>query len=282
MAISIHSNPSAAIAAKHLNHSVALNQASLQRLSSGSRISSPSDDAGGMAVSMKLGAAIRRTNAVTTNVSNAMSFLQTQEAGLRQFSALLTRMSEITVLMQDATKAEEDLENYVAEMKVLTEEMEKIRKETYNGVSLFHVGGAPDPLDVSVSENGSQVIAMNQSDLGALVFQRIIDFSDSVTNIDARKEFSGLTLTAYQDGLQQIANLLAENGATQSRMSFALSGLRENGTNLEAAQSRIADVDVAAETTRLAKTKVLMEAGASALQQANASSSIALKLISPQ
>jgi flagellin len=73
--------------------------------------------------------------------------------------------------------------------------------------------------------------------------------------------------------------LLAENGATQSRMGFALSALRENGTNLEAAQSRIADVDVAVETTRLTKTKVLMETGASALQQANASANIALKLI---
>ncbi len=231
---------------------------------------------------MKLGAAIRRTSAVSNNVANAMSFLQTQEAGLRQFSAILTRMSEITVLMQDVTKQKPDLENYVAEMKVLTDEMKKIRSEKYNGVPLFHVAGTPDPLDVIVSEDGSQVIAMDQSDLGSLVFQRIIDNSTTVSGIDARGVSGGLTLRAYQDGLQLIATILAQNGATQSRMSFALAALRENSTNLEAAQSRIADVDVASETTRLAKTKVLVESSASALQQANANSSIALKLISPQ
>jgi flagellin len=280
MAISIHSNPSAATAAVQLSKNVAAHQTSLERLSSGSRIAKPSDDAGGNAVAMKMASAIRRTNAVSTNVSNALSFLQTQEAGLRQFSSILTRMSELTVFMQDVTKSEADLNNYVTEMSVLCDEMEKIQSDRFNGVRLFHTAGTPEPLQVYVSEDASQVIELDQSNLGALVFQNIIAFSNSIASIDAREEFNGLTLDAYRTALQEIATLIGQNGAAQSRINFALSGLSANGTNLEASLSRIADVDVATESTRLAKTKVLAEFSATVLQQANANANIATKLIS--
>jgi flagellin len=279
MAISIHTNPSAAAAAVQLSKNVASHQTSLERLSSGSRIAKPSDDAGGNAVAMKMASAIRRSNAVSTNVLNALSFLQTQEAGLRQFSSILTRMSELTVFMQDVTKSEADLENYVTEMSVLSGELEKIQKDEFNGVRLFHTGGTQDPLQVIVSEDGSQIIELAQADLGALVFQNVIAFSNSIASIDAREEFDGLTLNAYRTALQEVSTLIGQNGASQSRINSALSSLSVNGVNLEASLSRIADVDVAAESTRLAKTKVLSEFSTTVLQQANANASVAQKLI---
>jgi flagellin len=132
---------------------------------------------------------------------------------------------------------------------------------------------------VIVSEDGSQIIELAQADLGALVFQNVIAFSNSIASIDAREEFDGLTLNAYRTALQEVSTLIGQNGASQSRINSALSSLSVNGVNLEASLSRIADVDVAAESTRLAKTKVLSEFSTTVLQQANANASVAQKLI---
>ena len=112
MAVVINTNSSASYASMNLTKSSDLLQKSLARLSSGSRISSPSDDAGGLAVSMKLAAAIKRTDASATNVSNALSFLQTQAGSLKSASAVLDRMSELATLGGDVTKSASDLANY--------------------------------------------------------------------------------------------------------------------------------------------------------------------------
>ena len=109
MAVVINTNQSASYAAMNLTKSSDLLQKSLARLSSGSRIANPADDAGGLAVSMKLSAAIKRTDDTATNVSNALSFLQTQAGSLKSAAAVLDRMSELATLGGDVTKTSNDL-----------------------------------------------------------------------------------------------------------------------------------------------------------------------------
>src|SRR5690606_9773710 len=119
MSIVINTNAAATVAKNNLNASNANLQKSLNRLSSGSKITSPADDAGGLAVGMKLSAAIKRTDAVNTNIANAQSFLQTQDGALTTSSKILDRMSELKTLSQDVTKNTTDVANYNTEFQQL-------------------------------------------------------------------------------------------------------------------------------------------------------------------
>ena len=137
MAVVINTNSSASYASLNLTKSSDLLQKSLARLSSGSRISTPADDAGGLAVSMKLQAAIKRTDATSTNVANALSFLQTQAGSLKSVASVLDRMSELGTLAGDVTKSAADISNYSTEYNNLVTELGKLAEDSFNGIGLF-------------------------------------------------------------------------------------------------------------------------------------------------
>ena len=266
MAVVINTNASASYASMNLTKSSDLLQKSLARLSSGSRISSPSDDAGGLAVSNKLVAAIRRTDASAVNVSNALSFLQTQAGSLKSAAAVLDRMSELGTLAGDVTKSSSDIANYCTEYVNLALELNKLTSDSFNGIKLF--SDAAGSLTVYLSEDGVQTMNIDQANLFS-TFSGVTDLS-SVT---------GGTISNVTASIQSLATLMANNGAQASRLQFALDSLNVNKVNLEAANSRIYDVDVAAETTKLARANILVQSGAAMLSQANAASQIALKLL---
>ncbi|MEM9157456.1 MAG: flagellin [Verrucomicrobiota bacterium] len=270
MSVVINTNATATMAKNNLSRSNAMLQSSLNRLSSGSKIVSPADDAGGLAVSMKLQAAIARTEAVNTNIANAQSFLQTQDGALNNAAKVLDRMSELKVLSQDVTKNTTDVANYNTEFQELQSQLDDITGEQFNGVSLFTDAGSAASLSVYVTENGTQSLDINQA---ALEDQVTTDLTSGSANLTAT-DLSDIT-----DAIENVAVLRATNGAQSSRLTFASEMLTVNKSNLEAANSRIIDVDVAAESTRLAKANVLVQAGASMLTQANASSQTALRLI---
>ena len=149
-------------------------QRSLQRLSSGSRINSSFDDAGGLAVSMKLSASIRRTEATQANVNNAISLLQTQDGVLKSADKVLTRMAELVQLSTDVTKSTNDTALYKTEFESLQNQIGSMLSEQFNGVNLFTSGGddvgisTDATLAVVVSEDGQQSVDINQLDLGAV------------------------------------------------------------------------------------------------------------------
>jgi flagellin len=278
MALSILTNTAATGAVNDLSKATLRNQESLAKLSSGSRIVKTSDDAGGVAVSMKLAAAVTRSKAAHSNILNAISFLQTQGSALQNVASVLTRMSEIVVSMRDTTQTPLDLENYVAEMAQLAEELESLREQKFNGIELFGFRGNPPDLVVQLSEDGSQTCEISQSNLG-LVFENIITFSNTFNGIDPFGNSGGLTAVAYQAAIELTSTLVANNGAQMSRLRYALDSISSTQNSLEAANSKIADLDIAAETTRLARSSVLLETGSKMLAQANSSSQIALKLM---
>ncbi len=268
MAVVINTNTSASYAAANLSRSSELLQKSLARLSSGSRISTSADDAGGLAVSMKFSAAIKRTDAAAVNVSNAISFLQTQAGSLKSVSAVLDRMSELATLGGDVTKSAADLSNYSTEFDNLYSELAKLTADSFNGINLFTSGTTASSLTVYLAQDGSQQMTIDQ---GALANQY-----SSFTNLS---NVTGASISNVTSAIQNLATLMATNGAQASRLQFALDSLNVNKVNLESSNSRIYDVDVAAETTKLARANILVQSGASMLTQANAASQIALKLL---
>jgi len=271
MSVVINTNYSARVASNNLAHSNLMLQNSLNRLSSGSKIVNPSDDAGGLAVSMKLTATENRQTALTNNIGDATSLLQTQDGALQVAGSILDRVSELETLYQDPTKNSSDLANYDDEFTQLQSQLTALSSQSFNGVSLF--GSASTTVDVTDDLSSSTAVT--------LTGQALASTASGVGSINASaiSSLSQLSIGTITSAIQNIATMRAVNGAEQSRLSFASSLLTTNQTNLASAISRISDVDVAQETTNLAKWNVLVQAGTSMLTQANQSAQIALKLI---
>ena len=289
MSVVINTNSAATSAAYNLSNTNVNLQRSLNRLSSGSRINSSFDDAGGLAVSMKMSASIRRTDATSANVGNAISFLQTQDGVLKTADKILNRMSELATLAQDVTKSTNDLALYSTELSQLKGQLNLMLEEKFNGISLFSTGGAASapgtPFDddstltVVTSHDGGQTVGITQADLNQIVFD--ISNTSSASNMDISTTDDANDAVGYiQTAIQNLATIRANNGAEQSRLTFAADMLAVNKTNLEAANSRILDVDVADESTKLARYNILQQAGTAMLAQANQSTQSILRLIS--
>jgi len=270
MSVVINTNFAATVAANNLASSNDSLQKSLNRLSSGSKIVTPSDDAGGLAVSMKLSAAAKRSGAVVSNLGNSVSFLQAQDGVLKVTGKVLERMGELSTLYTDPTKNSTDLSNYNAEFNQLQAELSSLTMEKFNGVNLFSTTG----LTAFTSEDGSQTVSITAKDLASTGGVGNIT-STAVTSLAA----TSLALSTITGAIGNVATMRANNGAEQSRLGFAAEVLTVNKANLEAANSRISDVDVASESTQLARWNILVQSGTAMLSQANQSAQIALKLL---
>ena len=269
MSVVINTNYAATIAANNLASSTQMLQKSLNRLSSGSKIVNPSDDAGGLAVSMKLSAAAVRQGAVISNIGNAVSLLQTQDGALKVSAKVLERIGELKTLYSDATKSASDKANYDSEFTSLQVQLQNNAAETFNGVSLF----GTNSLSVAVTEDGNTAVTVAGRDLTSTGTGVGVLTSTGVTNL------GGITLANISTAIQNVATFRAQNGAEQSRFGFAGELVTVNKANLEAASSRITDVDVASESTQLARWNILVQSGTAMLAQANQSAQSALKLI---
>ena len=283
MSVVINTNSAASSAAYNLSNTNVNLQRSLNRLSSGSRINSSFDDAGGLAVSMKMSASIRRTEATSANVQNSISFLQTQDGVMKTADKVLNRMSELATLAQDVTKSTNDLALYDTELDVLKNQLNLMLNEKFNGISLFSSGASvgldsSTTMTVVTSHDGAQTVGITQADLS---FISTSVGTSNTSGMDITTTSAAQTaVSTIQTAIQNLATLRANNGAEQSRLTFAADMLAVNKTNLEAANSRIIDVDVADESTKLARFNILQQAGTAMLAQANQATQSILRLIS--
>ena len=328
MSLNISTNTAALRAGTQL----ALNQRHLQksfdRLASGTKLNSPVDDPGGLAVSMKLSAAINRISGAQNNVQNAISFMEVQDGMLDTVGKIIDRMSELKGLSsQDPMKSEQDRASYNNEFKDLQAQLYDISKQKFNGVSLFaehteeknavqaQFKGADSDADQSDNTmtifttaegaTGSKVSIHKSVLLSALTFHtNLQQGSDTYTNglagnagktgDDESEKFvatfatkSGgdfldlddISVGVISQALENVAFLRAQNGGVHSRLAFNAESLTRQKTNMRAALGRMVDVDIAEETTKLAKYSVLSQASASMLAQANANTEIALMLL---
>jgi flagellin len=264
----INTNISAQNGARLLADSSNMLAKSLARLSSGSKIVSPEDDAAGLAVATRFEAQINRIGAAGANVGNAISFNQTQDGFLKKVAKALTRMSELSLLAQDVTKTDADRALYNSEFTTLGAYIDDIATKDFNGVSLF------DGTDLNVTIDGEgTTFAMSGVDLTDAAYT-----DASTAGVDTLAN-AAAALVTVNDAIQQLASDRATIGANISRLNSTGEQLSLVKDNLTAANSRIRDVDVAEESTSFARFNILVQAGTAMLAQANQTPQSVLRLL---
>ena len=314
MPITVNSNPAAASANFYMSKNNSALQKSINRLSSGSKIVHPNDDAGGLAVSMKLESAIVRLKGAEKNIQNGMSFLEVQDGVLANASKIMNRMIELKGLSQDVLKNSSDNDNYNREFRNLQVQLYEMSHLTFNGVSMFaryaNDGTAAvfddmnqslaldNTMSIYVSSDGTSgpKVSINKGLLlSALTInaqdKKSAAWSDSEnTDSDeiwsfASQTYAGamkleeISVGVFTQALENLATLRADNGGTMSRLQYASDNAQLQAKNFAAANGRIVDVDIAEESTNLAKYQILTQASASMIAQANSSMDVAMMLL---
>jgi flagellin len=320
MSLTINTNPAAASAGFHLARNSQSLQQSINRLSSGKRINRPSDDSGGLAVSMKLRSSINRLNGAHNNIQNGISFLEVQDGIMESAGRIVDRMVELKGMSQDMMKNSFDNATYENEFRDLQVQLHAMTQQTFNGVSLFAAtnseGGVgvfkaiptgasriqDNTVSIFVSSDGStgakvslnkslllSALTINSNTLASTDFASatntsntagsVADFTFASATIDSTMDLNDVSVGVFNKALENIAGLRAQNGGTMSRLTFAADNVTKQSTNMEAAYGRIMDVDIAAESTRLAKFNVLLQSSAAMLAQANSTTDVALMLL---
>lgn len=286
----INTNLQAMLAARNLDQSQQMLGRSLNRLSSGSKIVNPADDSAGLAVSSKLDAQSLRVQAALTNVQNAVSYLQTADDFMGGMTKILSRMSELSTMAKDITKSPSDVAVYSKEFTSLQDQLRAtiggsqaeiggtagVATPTgeFNGTELF---GPAAGITLSIGQAVGQTLTLPTANLrsGAMLGLIQQDGSGAYT-----LRFDDATaLDSIANTMQQLATDRATLGGAQSRLNLAGATLQVEGENLASTISRIRDVDVAQESTQLAKYNILVESGTSMLAQANQMPAAVLKLL---
>jgi flagellin len=264
----INTNIAAESSASLLSASSANLAKSLQRLSSGSKITTPQDDAAGLGVSMKLDAQSSRIDAASNNVSNAVSYTQTQDGFLQQVGKALNRMSELAVSAQDVTKTDTDRSLYNAEYSQLASYITSTASKDFNGVSLFN----GNTLNVT-TDSEANTFGMVGIDLSSTTYSTAT--KDDITSLNG----ATTALTDVKAAISQLASDRANIGSNIESLTYYNDQLNSLKNNLSAANSRITDVDVAQESTNYAKYNILVQSGTAMLAQANSLPQSVLKLL---
>ena len=274
MSMSIRTNVASLNAQRNLSLSQNTLDSSMSRLSSGYRITKAGDDAAGLGISTKLEAQIRSYNQAARNANDGIPVIQTTEAALNETSNILTRIRELA--MQSASDGIGDVERaYIqTETDQLISEVDRIAAVTkFNGRELL--SATVSGLDFQVGVDGgdddrisfSTIDATTTSLLGAAT----LDVDDKVA--------AAAALTTIDDALVAVSTARAELGAVGNRFQSAINNIQSFAESLSAANARIRDVDVAEETSRMARSNILQQAGVSVLAQANQQPQLALKLL---
>jgi len=199
MPIVVNTNTAANTASFNLSKNAEALRKSLARLSSGKRITQPAEDAGGMAVAYKLDSQARRTEAVLNNHQNGLSFLQVQDGALETVGKIVNRMAELRTMASDVTKNTSDVENYSKEFRELQSQLNQVRVEKFNGISLFAVTGGTS--NSGTLYNNTSATYNYEDSTGALqtdtysAFSRIISTHPSGISTDGSISLNVTNLT---------------------------------------------------------------------------------------
>ena len=256
---------------KSLSHSLA-------RLSSGSKIASVSEDSAAVATTSRMDSRLNKIDAVMTGLSGIISLTQTQDGYINSATDALIRMSELALLSQDGTKSANDLALYQKEFNVLNEAVAATANKQFSDIDLFKTtaNGATSTV-ISIDENGN-LLTILPVDLSGAVYTDAIKAAGSELSISNSADAKA-TLDKIKKLLEHLQQERTSIGATQSRVEFALSQLSTSKENLNQAKSRISDVNVAEETTRYARSQILVASGTQMLREANNLPQTALELL---
>lgn len=252
---------------------------SMEKLSSGLRINSASDDAAGLAISEKMRSQIRGLNQASQNAQDGISLIQTAEGALNETQSILQRMRELTVQAGNlGTNEPEDLKAISDEFEQLTKEIDKISERTeFNGKTLldgsFSTSASALTFQVGANDTQQLTLSIGDMDSTALTVESItISTFATAASVDA-------ALTAIDKAIETVSSQRSQLGATQNRLDHTIKNLDNSSENLTAAESRIRDVDMAAEMMEMTKNNILQQAANAMLAQANQMPQSVLQLL---
>jgi flagellin len=276
MGIRINTNVASIAAQRSLGINKNNLDSNLRKLSSGERITRAADDAAGLAISEKLKANIRGIRQAKRNSDDGISLIQTAEGGLNEISNIIIRLRELAVQAASDTVGDTERKFSDMEFQSLLDEVQRIaRGSEYNGKKILDGTGGLVEVQVGIH---------NDSFLDRIVYDSVttdatIESLGLTGESVGTKEGAQLSLSKLDDALVRINGTRANLGALQNRLQSASNTLAITDENFSAANSRIRDVDVAAETADMTKNNILNQAGMSVLSQANQAPTTALKLI---
>jgi flagellin len=275
MALYINTNVASLEAQSNLSKTQKDQATNFQRLSSGMRINSAADDAAGLAIKENLNAQVKSFSVAERNSNNAISMAQTAESALGQVGSILTRMRELAVQGSNGDLGATDRGFLDTEFQSLRSEITRISDSTiFNSKQLLSGAATTITFQVGINNTTSDRIDVSFGgvDLTALGL--------AATNVaGATAATSQAAITSIDSAISTVSSRRASFGASMNRLSTTVSNLQSMRTNMSAAHSRIADVDVAEETASMARNQVLSQAAVSVLSQANQSPQLALSLL---
>ncbi len=243
-------------------------QKSLEKLSSGKRINRASDDAAGMAISQKMEAQIKGLRQASRNSLDGISMIQTAEGALNEIHEMLQRMNELSVQGANGVNANDDLAAIKNEIDQLTEQIDKIAKNTdFNGISLLD-GSAGANFQIQVGAGKTQFIEINMENIKLLVDNTGINIKDAIPAIYKNSDFQ-TAIETYQNAINKVSAHRSQFGAFQNRLEHTIRNIDNTAENLTSSKSRIEDLDMAKEMSEYTKNNILQQAGTSMLSQAN-------------
>ncbi|QUH28981.1 flagellin N-terminal helical domain-containing protein [Vallitalea guaymasensis] len=258
---------------------IGTNQAkSTEKLSSGMRINRAGDDAAGLAISEKMRGQIRGLNQASRNAQDGISLIQTAEGALTETHAMLQRMRELVVQAANDTNSGEERQNIKDELSQLTTEITEITNKTeFNKKKLLDGSFATTAITLQVGANDAQFIGFNVAAMSAGAIG-VDNIATSVSNATTATAISGLT-TTIDTALQKVSTERSKLGAVQNRLEHTIKNVDNTSENLQAAESRVRDVDMAKEMMNFTKQNILMQAAQSMLAQANQNPQGVLQLL---
>jgi flagellin len=281
MGLRINTNIASLNAQKNLSRSQLQLDRSLDRLSSGLRITRAGDDAAGLAISESLRAQIRGLNQAQRNANDGISVIQTAEGALNEISNILIRMRELAVQAASEGSVSNTERSYLNnEFSSLQGEITRIANATRFGGRVLLDGslsgtGSSMTFQVGINNNASvDRISLNIGN--ATASGLTIQASDAAISTTASAQSA---LASIDSALSSVSTVRGDLGAAQNRLQSTINNLQSSAENLSAANSRIRDADIAAETANLTRAQVLQQAGIAVLAQANVSSQVALQLL---
>ena len=258
----------------------------MEKLSSGQRINRAADDASGLAVSEKMRSQIRGLNQAERNINNGVSFIQATEGYLQETTDILQRIRELSVQSANGIYSDEDRLQIQVEVSQLVAEVDRIASQAqFNGMNMLTGAFARDSAAGRVMQFqiGANVDQNEQVFIGTMTAQALgltgTQGSDERISIST-PETANMTIATLDNAMKSVNRQRADLGAYQNRFEIAAKGIAVAAENLQAAESRIRDSDMANEMVEYTKNQILTQSGTAMLVQANSQSQNVLRLLS--
>lgn len=287
MAFAVTTNLAAITAHRHLSGAKKAQAEALEQLSSGDRVNRASDDAAGLSIATGLHSQVRGYEVAQRNAGDAIEFLQVAEGALSEIHSILQRMRDLAVQAASDTNSLEARDALQAEFDEMAKEVSRLHNSSnYNGQLMLHSEptvhfqvGADGDANNTISTQLPRVTWAVTDVLIAGTGTTKVSLTDSAPGADDAHDNAQAAIEAVDKAIGRIGEERTRMGAVQNRIEYAATNATTAAYNLGTGESRLRDVDMAAETARLANAQILIQAGTAMLAQANQSTSSVLQLL---